>query len=232
MALSLSFTVQDLIQEALYAAGIVPPGGNPTVTQLNRGLNNLNLMMSNFIGYGIDTWARSTHTITCVNGQASYSIGPSGDVNVSRPITVINAYRRNVTTGIDVPMTEYSKQEYFNIPNKTQSGIPTQFYFDQEFPKGNLYVWPVPSTTDLPLSIYIDVHSPFTVASLSDDPDLPDEWQEAVVRNLAVRLAMEFQKPVTPEMAALARETLDVAKGLDFEEASLKIRPDYRSRMF
>lgn len=225
--MSLNYTAQDIITAAYRMVGLIPDGGTPTSAQLNQGLVRFNSLLKNWMGFGVDTWARSSYTLNCVAGQASYNIGPSGtSLNDARPLRVLFGYRS--FSGIDVPLNEYSKAEYFNIPNKTQNGIPVQYYYDQESPTGNIFIWPVPDASVLPMTLTFDVMIPFSEASIGDVPDMPDHWVEAAINNLAVIFAVMNGRPVSASLDKLATEALNLAKKQEYEQADIYLCPDYR----
>jgi len=216
-----------LITAAYKAIGVVGSGGTPTSDQLSEGLLLYNTMTKSWSSYGLDTWARATGTITCVAGQTSYTIGPGGDVDMARPIRIIgdNVYRTNGNT--DTPLFQYSKQEYFYLSDKDSTGTPTQYYYDQEDPIGNFYIWPVPDSALLPLSIVFDCRIPIAESTLAAEPNLPDYWQSALIYNLALELATINGRQVTPNLQKLADQHLTLARGTEYEQASTYRQPNY-----
>lgn len=223
-ATPLTNTVSDLITLSYQAIGVVGEGATPSTAQQTSALSLYNTMVKSWAGYGIDTWARDTNTFSLTADTASYTIGPSGDVNAARPLRMLNMYRSDSDT--DTPLFEYSKQEYFWLSDKDQSGIPTQFYYDQKSPLGTLFLWPVPDSNDLPLTLTYDAHVPIAKAALTDEPGLTDEWQDAIIHNLALKLAMRNGRPITADLRMAAQMSLELAKGLDYEEASIYPQPD------
>lgn len=223
--MALSNTVQDLITAAYRSVGIIGENDTPSTAQLTDGLLRWNTMMMNWMGWGVSTWARSSVTFSLTAGTQSYSIGPGGDVDTSRPLRILEVYRSS--GGIDTPLFPYSKQEYYWLSNKTQSGIPTQWYYDQESPRGNLFVWPVPDAASLPMTVTLDCEIPFQESTLGAVPDMPDHWQEAAIYNLAIRLAVKYGRPIDPNLNKLANDALELAKGQEYEEADIYVQPDF-----
>jgi len=224
--MALLYTTQDIITASYRMVGLIPDGGTPTAAQLSQGLVHFNSMLKNWMGYGVDTWARASYTIPLVAGQASYSVGPGGDYDDARPLRVLFGYRSY--SSIDVPLNEYSKQEYYNIPNKAQAGIPVQYYYDQESPVGNIFLWPVPDATLIPMSVTFDVMIPFSESALGTVPDMPDHWVEAAINNLAIKFAVMNGRPVNQHLDKLAQTSLDLAKKQEYEQADIYLQPDYR----
>lgn len=233
----MAYTVQQLITQAYATAGLIQQGGEPTTAQLNEALVYFNTMLHNWTGFGFDTFARTSLQITLEAGQGTYTIGPmtagyaTPDVITPRPLRILQGYRSR--DGIDIPLNEYSKQEWYYLSNKTASGSPTQYYCDQESPISNFYVWPVPDSTwtsvESPMTITIDVMLPYAdTAGLSDVSEMPLHWGDAIVSNLAVRLCTRYGREVPPSLQDWAFTSLQLAKGQEYEEADIYRQPDWR----
>ena len=59
---------------------------------------------------------------------------------------------------------------------------------------------------------------------------MADEWQDAVVWNLAVRLGSALGRPLDQAQVGIANESLSLAKGTSYEDASFYIMPDYQGQ--
>lgn len=226
--MTLSYTVSDLITAAYRYAGIIGETASATTEQLNNGLVKYNLMVKSWSSHANDTWGRSTATFSCTAAKASYLLGPGvgDDVDVPRPYRILNAYR--TVDSSDVPITGISKNEYFSLSAKATTGVPIQFFYEPADTNGTLYIYPVPATADLPCTITLDYVKPIGAAALSDAPDCPDEWQDAVVLALALRFAKTLGKTPDPELSQMAQAALDLAIGSTYENAPIFIRPDIR----
>lgn len=137
---------------------------------------------------------------------------------IERPLRIESARRLNAT--IETPMISLAKADYDDLTNKTNEGPPVQYYYDPQLGTGVLYLWPTPGTVADSINItYRRGIEDFD--SVSNDPDFPSEWLECLGYNLAVRIAGDFGKKVTPVMAAIAGELKDNIEGWDTEEESV-----------
>ena len=135
--------------------------------------------------------------------------------------------------GTEREMREISRKTYFNFINKALTGTPNQFYVDYQRDHAQIYVYPTPVDSSSRLRItYKRIIEDFD--SSTDTADLPQEWLETIVYNLAVRLAPKYhkeEKVVTGTgIALLAAQTLETLKGWDSEKASLKFIPNLLDR--
>lgn len=145
---------------------------------------------------------------------------------ILRPLRVVSARRFNVPSSIDTPMIPMSRLDYRELPNKTTPGIPTQWFYD---PLGGativgiLYVWPAPVTaTDAVKMTWYRQIQDFN--SPGNTPDLPNEWINTIVWNLAEELAPEYDVPPQRfEMIQMkAAKSLDRVSGWDREPESVR----------
>jgi len=144
---------------------------------------------------------------------------------ISRP-ELINSLRVRSSTGTDLPTTALARDSYFNIPVKTNSARPNQWYYDKQLSFGTIYLWPTPNSVSDTVNftfqkMFLDIDSAAT------DPDFPIEWIDPIVLNLAVRLArikgksQEFREQLRRD----AEQALSDVQGYDREPASIYFQP-------
>lgn len=155
-------------------------------------------------------------------------------VNIIRPLRVVSTRRYNFASAIDTQVIPMSRIDYRNQPNKVASGVPTQTFYD---PRGGanatgvLYVWPAPSdaTNAIKLTWWRPLQD-FT--SAATNPDLPQEWLDALVWALALKMAPEYDcSPQRYEMIKdQAASALDMVMGFDREPESYFFGADMMNR--
>lgn len=190
--------IQTIIDAAFRKNSINPP----TAAQRANGLELLNSMISSWSAEGLTIPYTMTQALSLIVGQGSYTIGSGGNFNTPRPIRVINAYIRDsgsVDHPVDVAMTKF---EYDAISQKTQSGRPTRLYYDPQFPLGIIYFNCRPSHVE---TLYLVSEKPLTeFPLLTTNIDLPLEYKEALVFNLAIRISTEEDTILTPATVGVA----------------------------
>lgn len=222
-----SLGLNSLIDEAFDLIGVGSEGESITADMYARAKRSLNLML---LSWNADeaTWRREVDALTLVSGQAAYVL------STPRPMRVEAARRKDTASGYETPMTMWSRQEYLDQPNKTTSlSTPVNFYFDRQRDDATIYLWPAPSTAVAAANtVQMDVLRPMFLMDVSNDTlDLPQEWQEAVVYNLAVRLMAKY--PVNDQgqaniVVAQAGNLLGLMKAFDQEQASIFLQPEAR----
>lgn len=135
-----------------------------------------------------------------------------------RPLKVISARRDN--GGNEIEMHMLSREEYFNLPNKTATGTPVQYYYDPQQAAGVMYLWPAPSTVDDVIKLtYLDELE--IISANTDTSNFPQEWTEYLVYNLAVRIAPLYGTAVPQEVLMVAAQTKELLEGWDMDDASV-----------
>lgn len=144
-----------------------------------------------------------------------------------RLLKVVDYRRYDIDGATDTPMIPCSRQEYQNLPMKTQAGMPIQAFYDAQLGTGYFNIWQIPeASTQL---VKFTGHRPIEdFNSSGDNPDLPQEWIAPLVYNLA-KLKMPSH-PVDPQRR---RDIIDNADGLlaamvgyDRENESYFIQPN------
>lgn len=144
--------------------------------------------------------------------------------DIIRPLRVVSTRRYNFASAIDTMVTQMSRIDYRNLPNKTTPGVPTMTFYDPRGganTQGSFAVWPAPSDTTnaIKMTWWRPVQD-FT--SAANTPDLPQEWGLALIWNLAKEMGPEFD--ITPNRFAMIEKMasghLDNVSGWDRESES------------
>lgn len=160
----------------------------------------------------VDSSTQVTVDVALTGAASSGATVFSYTTAMNRPLDILSMRILN-STGTERPMMKISREEYFNKVNKDTTGEPTQFYYDADTVTGAVHLWPTADdVSDRIEMTYQRTLQDFDNAT--DDADFPQEWIEAIMLNLAVRLAPAFGIADTPNdrpiaaLKELARETL------------------------
>lgn len=199
-------TVSDLIKGSLRLIGAIAQGETPSSNASADALSALNDMLESWSNDGFLIYHQVIESLTLTASTASYTIGSSGAFNTTRPVRIANALVKQSGSNDEIPIRIYNEDEWAQISDKTLTSIlPHGIYYDPNFALGLIYVWPVPSAT-ASLILYSD--KPLSNFSLiADTVSLPPGYKEAMRYNLAVRLAPEYGRPISQDIAMLASES-------------------------
>ena len=210
-------TALDIITGALRRINAYAPGETLSTADANDALQLLNDLLDTWSTEHLTVYANAEDTATLTPGKPSYTIGTGGDINVARPLRVVQVFTRITTSGagaIDYPCEEAASEQYLSIGLKSQPGPwPRMFFYNSTFPLGTLYLWPVPTMAG-ELHLWCDnVLSQF--ATLTDVLSMPQGYARALKLNLALELAPEYKKEPSALLVEQARSAKAVIKALN-----------------
>lgn len=158
-------------------------------------------------------------TIPCVTrevfdsiiDQRIYTIGTGGDFDTARPLTIINVLLRD-SNNYDYPMKIIAAKEFNRISNKFLSGRPSSIYYIPEYPLG---VIRFNKKFNVVYKIKFEFWKSLTeFPSLVTEINLPPEYKEAIVYNLAVRLAEDNSVELPMSILNIASTSLTLISRL------------------
>lgn len=141
---------------------------------------------------------------------------------IVRPLRVPAARRLQWNGSILTPMIRMSRSDYMDLPNPTDPGTPTQFYYSPQLAEGWFYIWQV--TTNSASAVRFTYQRPIDdFSTLANTADFPQEWISTLIFNLAVEIAPEYGVPpaVFAQVKALADQKLQRMEGWDREPESV-----------
>ena len=138
--------IDEIIEEAYERTGV---RGTRTGYQLRSARRSLNIMFQEWGNRGVHLWKVKLAKVPLVEGQAEYSYA-SDSVNFPQDIsTVLEAYYRNNSTTTDpqdVAITQISRSQYSQTPNKLTKGTPSQFYVERKL-NPSIFLYATPSSS-------------------------------------------------------------------------------------
>lgn len=195
-------TVRDLLEKSFRTIHVLGAGEPMTDDEATDALDHLNGVLEQA---NIDKLMGSYQTdvvVPMVGSQTSYTIGPtssSPNVIAPRPVEILSAFSRRAT--IDLPIFVGSKQDYTQIPKKDIgiAGWKSMVYYEATFPKGTLYVYPVPldTLTTVHLTVMAEIAA-FT--TIDDVVSMPPGYRVWLQYKTAMRLAPEYGMTFTVDM--------------------------------
>jgi hypothetical protein len=201
-----------ILYPALRKAGVtLGPGRTPSSAQFQDAIDELNRLTAslNCDRLFIYSLARAEYPLTVA--QASYTIGLSPD-----PLEVIDfpaerpqlIDRANILQGgMSYPLALADADQWALIGQKSMpDSIPQILYNDRAYPVSTLYLWgqPIPGQT---LELFTWTRVP-EFQTVTDVVLLPPQYEDALVLNLAVRLAPHFQRVLDQNVREDARISL------------------------
>jgi len=130
--------IDDIIEEAYERCGLRTNSGH----DIKSARRSLNLLFSEWGNRGIHLWKVELNEINLVAGTATYSVDAQVNDVLEAYISTTNAAGNTASTN-DVSLTKIDRSAYAALPNKLQTGQPSQYFVDrQTTPTINLYLAP------------------------------------------------------------------------------------------
>lgn len=222
----------ELINLALKQSGVLGVGQTASAEDTQDAFKLMNMMLAQWQTNRFLIYHLVTNSKPCT-GQLSYTIGIGGDFNIPRPDRISSAYiqltAQSAPNKVDYPLTILqAREDYDRIAVKQQGSMPTALFYDSNYPLGNLYPWSVPDTQyTLFVTTYAQLQQFVTVA---DVINMPPQYEEAIMWNLAGRLRPMYGQQPDPTINALARASINTLEGSNTQIPSMTVDPILTSR--
>jgi hypothetical protein len=210
--------IDEVIQEATEMIG-----GEQTLGHTPKSARrSINLMLNDWQNRGILLWKTYTTAVTVSTSVTAYDLSSS-----TTDALQINL-RRDST---DIQLQRLSFEEYLNVPNKTQTGRPTQYTIKRDLANPIIHLYPIPDNTTDILQIEAIRQIQDVNKSAEQNADAPVRFLPALTCGLSYYLSMKRPGIPMDRIAMLKvnyEEKLSNALSEDRERANLLIRPKYR----
>jgi hypothetical protein len=217
-------TVLQLITRSLRMIRQLGPGRSASATEVADALGVLNSLVDSLNAERTTVYniLRSTHTLT--PSLNPHTIGASGTFDTTRPARVERAGLIAAGSTEEIPLHVYrSAQEWAARGDKSGSGEPVALYYEPSYPLAKLHLYPVPASA---ATLVLYGWSPISqFATSADTVSFPPGYEDMLASNLAVRLGPEWERPVRPETAELARTSLQKVRSMNAPAPTLECDP-------
>lgn len=224
-------TANDLIQLAAKGAGILGAGQTLSGEDVTDCFDLLNLMLDRWQHQRWMVYHLVTNSVTSTGAQ-SYTVGPTGDINIPRPDHLESAFfRRTDIEGLlpDWPLEIIKAREDYNrIRLKELNAFPQFIFYDSDYPMGTIYPWPIPKAGIYQIFITTKAQlSDFT--ALADEVTLPRGYKSALVSSLACDIRDYFGMAPKESMMRAAKKARSVIRGENSQIPRLRMPRDMLS---
>jgi len=218
-----------LVRDAFTLLGVFAPSETIPADDAIYGLSVLNDLVDGWIveELTIPFVLREVFTVTA--NQQTYTYGPSGEFNSTRPTRLSGAglLLAGSTPEIEIPRAVLTEDGWEALQIKTLPNLLwTSVYYNPTYAgeTGTLSLWPIPTTGANSCVCYRP--SPVAgFAALATTYDLPPGATKALKYNLAVELAGPYGQPPTPALAMLAPKSLASFKRSNYKLTDLPVDP-------
>ena len=210
-----SLNIADTIEEAFELAGLELRTGYDAET----ARRSLNIMFADWSNRGVNLWTIDQVSLTLTAGTNQYTLN-------AHDVDIVSAVVRQTISGstTDLQLNRIGRTEYLNIPDKTSTGRPTQYFLDRATTPV-LNIWPTPDTVATYTLITNRVTRIDDVTASNQDPDIPSRFMPCMVSGLAYYLAMKKNPEKAPMLKQQYEQDFKLAADEDRTKVSLHLVP-------
>ena len=205
--------IDEIVEEAFERCGMRVTTGY----QLSSARRSLNLMFLDWANRGLNLWTIERFSTVLVPGQPYIDL-PENVVNVLEAVIRDNTQ----SPSTDISIDRISRAEYLDVPDKTTTARPAQFYVERtNTPR--VYFYPAPNAA------YIFFH--YRIKRIQDageytnTTDVNFRFLPCLVGGLAYHLSVKFAPERAQALKALYEEEFSRAAAEDRDSASVRFVP-------
>ena len=229
-------TVYAILTDAYKDAGLRQEGDELTPEQLAEGIRRLRALMLFFQTKGLKLWTQSDQAVTLVAAQNQYTLMPSGSVNMTKPMRVLQGYYLYTATNVHRPIYPMSWEEFIRLGQSgilsANQGTISQYLTEKLYDRLRITFWLCPDTTEAANGVvHLLLQTQITVPTELDEMlQFPDEWTLALRWGLADDLATGQPETIMNRCAQKAEYYRMALEDWDVEDASTSFAPDMRAQ--
>lgn len=208
----------ELITSALRTLNVCSATETPSAPQGTLGLEYLQRLIDQWNAREELIYNVSFDEYTLIANHQPHTIGPGGDFDVPlRPVKLVKC-ALVLTTGAAIPIDilQYQADDAWWAANAIKgltSTLPAAVYYSPDIPLGQLFFWPIPTeVNDIRLETWKNLTMP---VDLSTSLVMPQGYWDAIVYTLAIKLAIPYGRPVSPDLRQAHSEAMHAIMGND-----------------
>lgn len=215
---TIAFTMnaREMIAFAMKKLGVVGADEAITAADQDYCLIELNIMLKGWMLNGPNLWRKSRGSLALTANTASFTL----------PLVYNLTSCRLRQSGRDLPMELLTGDEYDELPLKTSTGIPTQYYFDQQNTDGVIYIWPLMAAVSGETIEYTYQRHFQDITALDQNVDVPHEYLSLVGYALAEQIAPGFM--IDPKVVSRQVATMMANAASSDREPVIRFEPSRR----
>lgn len=229
MVSSVSNTVYGVINDAMLDAGKLAEGEEPNSEQLATNMRRLNDIINLMQTEGCKLFLLQDVAVTLVADQAVYTIKTGGDVDMTKPLNVVDAYIVN-TSNVRRPLIPMSWNDWVRLSQITgNSGQINSYFVDKQSTVMNVHFWNPPNTAEAASTAHLILRTQVTnPINLEEDMAFPQEWRIALRWRLADEISTGQPQAIMDRCAARAAAYSAALENFDVEETSTRFAPSFQ----
>lgn len=221
------YTPDRLIKQALRDCGRLQYGSTPPSEAVDDALMRLNDIINTWQTQGLKLWLNELTTLTLVEDQATYTIGPDATPATLKPARVLAGWYVSAEDARRPLGEPRSWTDYYNLGNIVTSGAVTSYFVDKQLSNIVIKLWNPPDATAATGTVELLIQGPATAwTEIDEDVAFPVEWFQALRWALADELCSGQPQLIMERCERKAHMYRELLEDWDVEDASTRISPN------
>lgn len=220
-----SNTPNAVIADAMSEAGLLREGATPTPEQYAKYLRRLIDLINVRQTQGLKLWLNVDTNVPLTAGQAVYTFLPGGNVDMTKPLRVLEAYYLYTATNSHRPLTPISWNDLVMLGQTGtltgNQGTISQYFVNKKQSSLEVTFWLCPDTNEAANgSVHLLLQTQVTNPTmLNETVSFPIEWRLALVWGLAAEICTGQPADVIARCEGKAGVYWGMLEGWDVEDA-------------
>ena len=219
-----------IICDAMEDAGLLMDGSTPDSEQLAKYSRRLVKMVNLWQTQGLKLWLLSDTAVPLVANQSTYTFSPGGNIDMTKPLKVIQGYYLYNTSGTRRPVTPLSYNEWLLLGNVSNTGAVSQYFVDKQQTQLIAHTWLIPDSSEASngvLHVLLQTQvAQFT--NLTDTLNFPIEWAIALEWGLSAEICTGQPMAIVQKCEKNADIYRRALEDWDVEDAPMQFQMDSR----
>lgn len=209
----MSTTLLDVIVDSLTQVGQLGIGQSVSPEEAQQALRKANRMLATWSLKKLLIYVVTVRPFALSATVQDYTVGPSGGATFAgtRPVFVESGLAIVPGSSMQNPLNILTKEQWDSLPDSGvicgPNGTPASVWPEYTYPNLAFHVSPIPSTVvQIRLGTW-EILQQFV--AISDVLNFPPGYERAIMYNLAVEIAGDYDQQVSPDLAQLAADALN-----------------------
>lgn len=212
-SVNFSVTGTQIIDAALRLIGVLGSGESASGSDFVAAKEALNMLIkqymapSNRLFRGFKSWYRERFSLT-LTASSSFSLDQANQ-SIDTPEHILSVV---LATSDDdrIVLEPMTVEEYHELPNQSETGDPTRYYYERTLSSGTLYLDYIPSDTTKTIEI-LYLRPLEDIDAGANTFDFPQHWYRPLKFALAMELGPEYGVNITEDIKAQFAEAVELA---------------------
>lgn len=220
-----------IIQDAMEDAKLLQEGDTPNSDQYAKYMRRLRDVINFLQTGGLKLWLNVDTAVNLVASQATYTFKPSGDVDMTKPLRVMQGYILDAVSNSRRPIYPLAWSDYLQLSSPTNLGAINSYFVNKQATQLSVTFWNTPDATEAAneahVLLQVQVTNPL---NLTTTMDFPEEWRMALRWGLAADICTGQPQAVIDRCEGKASLYKAALEDFDVEDASTSFAPDSRGQ--